>query len=205
MRIEPLAIPEVLLIVPDRFGDERGFFSETYRSDKLAAFGFTADFVQDNHSSSPAPGTIRGLHFQVPPHAQDKLVRVTRGAVLDVAVDIRRGSPTYGRWVSALLSAANWQQLLVPKGFAHGICTLEPDTEVQYKVSAYYDRASDLGLAWDDPDLAIDWPLAGRAPVLSQKDRLHPRLADLPGYFTYGDGAARLAGRRTAGENAADR
>ncbi|SRR5690606_2124409 len=183
MDVRPLAIPEVLLITPKRFGDDRGFFSETYNRAALAAHGVTLDFVQDNHSLSAAPATIRGLHFQVPPFAQAKLVRVSRGAVLDVAVDIRRGSPTFGRHVSAVLSAENWSQLLVPVGFAHGFCTLEPDTEVLYKVTAPYSAEHDKGLIWNDPALGIDWPLDGREPTLSDKDRRWPALADLPVYF----------------------
>ena len=185
MEIERLAIPEVILITPKRFGDRRGFFSETYNRAALAERGIDLEFVQDNHSLSAEPGTLRGLHFQVPPFAQDKLVRVVRGAVLDVAVDIRAGSPTYGRHVSAVLSVENWRQILVPKGFAHGFCTLEPDSEVVYKVSAPYAPAHDKGLAWDDPALAIDWPVTAGKAVLSDKDRRHPRLAELPPAFAY--------------------
>ena len=185
MEIERLAIPEVVLITPKRFGDRRGFFSETYNRAALAGHGITLEFVQDNHSLSAEPGTLRGLHFQTPPFAQDKLVRVTRGAVLDVAVDIRVGSPSYGRHVSVVLSAENWRQILVPKGFAHGFCTLEPGSEVLYKVSAPYAPEHDKGLAWDDPALAIDWPVEADKVVLSEKDRHHPKLADLPAAFGY--------------------
>jgi dTDP-4-dehydrorhamnose 3,5-epimerase len=178
-----LDIPDVLLITPRRFGDSRGFFGETYNRAHFANIGIEADFVQDNHSKSSERGTVRGLHFQAPPHAQDKLIRVCRGAIYDVAVDIRHGSPTYGQAVSAVLSAENWSQLWVPKGFAHGFCTLEPDTEVIYKVTALYSPDCDKGLAWDDPSLKIDWPVPSQDAVLSEKDRQHPRLAELPQYF----------------------
>lgn len=181
-----LAIPEVLVIEPRRLGDARGFFCETFRSDKLAEQGFTVPFVQDNHSLSAQPGTLRGLHYQRPPHAQDKLIRVIRGAILDVAVDIREGSPTYGRSVSARISAENGSQILVPKGFAHGFVTLEPDTEVLYKVTDYYAPDCDAGILWNDPDLAVDWEFAGE-PTLSAKDAALPAFRDLPaGLFPYG-------------------
>lgn len=189
MQVYSLGIPEVLLITPDRYSDVRGSFSETYRKDRFAAAGVPMEFVQHNHSISPAPGTVRGLHFQRPPRAQDKLVRVTRGSILDVAVDIRQGSPTFGQWVSAVLSAANGQQLLVPKGFAHGLCTLEPDTEVQYLVSDYYDAACDLGVAWDDPIIGIAWQVSASDAILSDKDRRHPTLSELPDYFSMADAA----------------
>lgn len=183
LKTTPLEIPEVILIEPPRFLDHRGFFSETCNKADLAAAGIDVDFVQDNHSLSRARGVVRGLHFQTPPAAQDKLVRVTRGAVLDVAVDLRRGSQSYGRWVSAVLSAANWHQLFVPKGFAHGFCTLEPDTELLYKVSDYYAPECDRGLAWDDPDLGIVWPVPPEQAILSDKDASQPRLADLDPAF----------------------
>ena len=183
LKIEHLAIPDVVLITPDRFGDHRGFFSEVYSASALAAAGIDLTFIQDNHSLSGAKGTIRGLHFQVPPDAQDKLVRVTRGAILDVAVDIRQGSPTYGHHVAAEISAANWSQILVPTGFAHGFCTLEDDTEVLYKVTGAYAPHSDKGLAWNDPALGIDWPVESGQAHLSDKDRRHPNLAQLPAYF----------------------
>jgi dTDP-4-dehydrorhamnose 3,5-epimerase len=185
MDIERLAIPEVLIIKPRRFGDHRGFFSETWNRAAFREAGIDLDFVQDNHSLSAETGTLRGLHFQTPPRAQDKLVRVVRGAILDVAVDIRVGSPTYGKWVAAEISAEAWNQILVPKGFAHGFCTLTPDTEVLYKVTDLYAPDCDKGLAWDDPDLAIDWPVTPDKAVLSDKDRRHPRLADLPEAFRY--------------------
>ena len=175
-----LALPDVKVIVPDRFGDERGFFSETYSRRSLADAGIEDEFIQDNHSLSVLVGTVRGLHYQLPPFAQAKLVRVTRGAILDVAVDIRRGSPTFGQHVSATLSAAAWNQIYVPVGFAHGFCTLEPDTEVVYKVTAYYSRAHDRGIGWDDPELGIAWPLDPESALLSDKDRNQPRLADVP-------------------------
>jgi len=183
MKVERLAIPEVLLLEPKRFGDERGFFSETYSRRALAECGIACDFVQDNHSLSRQAGVVRGLHFQAPPAAQGKLVRVPRGAVLDVAVDIRHGSPTFGRHVLAVLSAENWRQMWVPPGFAHGFCTLEPDTEVLYKVDAYYDPKAERGIAWDDPALGIGWPVTAAEAVLSDKDRRLPALAELPRYF----------------------
>jgi dTDP-4-dehydrorhamnose 3,5-epimerase len=177
--VEATAIPDVKIITPRKFGDHRGFFSETYNRESLAAAGLHLDFVQDNHSLSASVGTIRGLHFQSAPFAQDKLVRVTRGRIYDVAVDIRRSSPTYGRHVGVELSAENWRQLLVPIGFAHGFCTLEPDTEVMYKVTNYYSAANDGGVAFDDPDIAIDWPIARDGVTLSEKDGKLPRLRDL--------------------------
>lgn len=186
MKITPQAIPDVLLIEPNRFGDARGFFSEVWKRSALAAQGFTTDFVQDNHSLSREVGVLRGLHFQRPPSAQGKLVRVVRGRILDVAVDIRQGSPTYGQHVARELSAENWQQLWVPRGFAHGFMTLEPDTEVLYKVDAEYDRATDSGIAWDDPALAIDWPIPPTGLILSDKDRTAPRLADIAPPFPIG-------------------
>lgn len=183
MDIVALAIPEVKIIRPKKFGDHRGFFSETYSKQAFAAAGLDYEFVQDNHSLSGEVGTVRGLHFQLPPFAQDKLVRVARGAILDVAVDIRKNSPTYGQHVSAIVSAAEWNQILVPIGFAHGFCTLEPDTEVIYKVTNSYSPEHDRGLLWNDPDLGIDWPAAAEQARLSDKDRVHPRLADLPEGF----------------------
>ena len=180
MRVEPLGIPEVKLITPPIFRDERGSFSETFNERALAAFGISQRFVQDNHSLSVPRGVVRGLHFQIPPQAQDKLVRVVRGAIFDVAVDIRRDSPTFAKHVTAILSADNRAQLWVPKGFAHGFCTLEPNTEVLYKVTAYYAPECDRGLRWNDPKLAIAWPLAPADAILSSKDRAHPTLAELP-------------------------
>ena len=171
MDIESLAIPDVKLLTPRKFGDHRGFFSETHNRKSFASAGIDLTFVQDNHAYTAEPWTLRGLHFQAPPFAQDKLVRVTRGRILDVAVDLRRGSATYGRHVSAEVGAAAWNQILVPIGFAHGYLTLEPHTEVIYKVSNYYSAENEHGIAWNDPDLAIDWPLNGNAAILSEKDR----------------------------------
>lgn len=179
MDIVALAIPDVKIIRSKKFGDHRGFFSETYSKKAFAAAGLDYEFVQDNHSLSAEVGTVRGLHFQLPPFAQDKLVRVVRGAILDVAVDIRKGSPTYGQHVSAVISAAEWNQILVPIGFAHGFCTLEPDTEVIYKVTNFYSPEHDRGLLWNDPDLGIDWPVTADRAQLSDKDRVHPRLSAL--------------------------
>jgi dTDP-4-dehydrorhamnose 3,5-epimerase len=178
MQIERLAIPDVLIFTPKVFRDSRGFFMETYNRHALSAAGLELDFVQDNHSLSHEKGVVRGLHFQTPPRAQDKLVRVTRGAIFDVAVDLRRSSPTYGQHVSAVISAENARQILVPKGFAHGFCTLEPDTEVLYKVTDTYAPDCDRGLIWNDPDLGIEWPVTAAAAILSDKDRKHPRLKD---------------------------
>lgn len=157
MNVTRLAIADVVLLEMRRFGDDRGFFSEVYNRRRFADAGLDHDWVQDNHTLSREPGTLRGLHFQAPPRAQAKLVRVTRGSILDVAVDIRKGSPTFGRWVSVTISAANWSQMLIPKGFAHGYVTLEPDTEVLYKVDDGYAPQHDGGVTWNDPDLAIDW------------------------------------------------
>lgn len=181
--VQPTAIPDVKIVTPKRFGDHRGFFSETYNRQCFLNAGIAEEFVQDNHSLSVAVGTVRGLHFQSPPFAQAKLVRVARGRILDVAVDIRRSSPTYGRHVAVELSAENGRQLLVPVGFAHGFCTLEPNTEIQYKVTAYYSAAHDHGLAFDDPALGIEWPVPLDQAVLSEKDRKQPQLAELPSYF----------------------
>ncbi len=184
MEVRSLAIAEVKLLIPRVFRDERGFFTESYNAKTLAdAAGITAQFVQDNHSLSVAKGVVRGLHFQTPPAAQDKLVRVLRGSILDVAVDIRRGSPTYGQHVSAVLSADNATQMWVPKGFAHGFCTLEPDTEVFYKTTGYYAPADDKGLRWNDPGLGIAWPVSAEEAVLSGKDTTQPLLSELPEYF----------------------
>jgi dTDP-4-dehydrorhamnose 3,5-epimerase len=181
--VEDTAIPDVKIITPKKFGDRRGFFSETYNRRAAAEAGIRLEFVQDNHSLSADVGTIRGLHFQSAPFAQDKLVRAPRGRILDVAVDLRRSSPTFGRHVAVELSAENWRQLLVPIGFAHGFCTLEPDTEVFYKVTNYYSPAHDHGLAFDDPALGIAWPVDATKAILSDKDRRLPRLADCPLYF----------------------
>jgi len=187
LQIEPLDIPEVLVIKPRKHGDERGFFSEVYRADVLAERGLRQAFVQDNHVFSARRGVLRGLHFQVPPSAQGKLVRCTRGAILDVAVDIRVGSPTFGRHVSLELSAANWRQVWIPAGFAHAYVTLEPNCEVSYKTTSYYDPAAERGLAWDDPALGIDWRVPRSELTVSAKDLNNPRLADLGPAFRYSD------------------
>ena len=183
MQIRSLEIEAVKLIEPRRFTDRRGYFVETWNRKALAEAGVAVDFVQDNASYSRDAGTIRGLHFQRLPAAQAKLVRVVRGAVFDVAVDLRRASPSFGRFVSAVLTAERGEQLFVPVGFAHGFCTLEPDTEVAYKVSDHYSPEHDAGIAWDDPELGVPWPLSGGAPVLSDKDLQLPRLADVPSVF----------------------
>jgi dTDP-4-dehydrorhamnose 3,5-epimerase len=178
MQVVSLAIPDIKLITPQKFGDSRGFFSEVYSRRAFADAGLTTEFVQDNHSLSARAGTIRGLHFQRPPHAQAKLVRVIRGAIFDVAVDLRRGSPSFSRAVSVELSAENWAQLYIPAGFAHGFCTLQPDTEVLYKVDAGYVPTHDTGVLWSDPDIAIVWPEIAAPATLSMKDRALPMLRD---------------------------
>ena len=177
--ISETAIEGVLEIRPQRFSDERGFFSETWNDHEWREAGISLRFVQDNHSLSRSPGVLRGLHFQRPPAAQDKLVRVTHGSIFDVAVDIRRASPTYGRWVGATLSSEAWNQLLIPRGFAHGFVTLEPDTEVQYKVTAPYSPEHELCVRFDDPAIGVDWPIAADRLTLSEKDRSAPALADV--------------------------
>lgn len=187
-----LAIAEVLEIVPRRFGDDRGFFAETYSAARFGAAGLPMDWVQDNQSLSRQPFTLRGLHYQEAPFAQTKLVRVVRGRIFDVAVDIRGGSPSFGRWVGLELSAEAFNQILVPAGFAHGFLTLEPDTEVFYKVDAPYSAAHDRAIRWNDPAIAIEWPLGGAEPVLSAKDEAAPLFGDAAPSFTYAtEGAAR--------------
>jgi len=181
--VRPTDIPDVRIVTPRRFVDHRGSFSETYNRQRFLDAGIDVEFVQDNHSLSREVGTVRGLHFQIGPFAQAKLVSVLRGRILDIVVDLRKSSPTYGRHVPLELAAETGQQLFVPVGFAHGFCTLEPDTEVAYKVSAYYSPEHDRGLAWDDPDLGIAWPVRPESAILSDKDRVHPRLADLTAYF----------------------
>jgi dTDP-4-dehydrorhamnose 3,5-epimerase len=187
MNITPLSIPDVMIVEPERFSDQRGFFSETYNRRALAERGIELEFVQDSHSLSGRKGTIRGLHYQSPPFAQAKLIRVVRGSILDVAVDLRRGSPTYAGHVAAVISARAWNQILVPIGFAHGFCTLEPDTEIVYKVTQYYAPEHDRGVLWNDPDLAIEWPVADEMAVLSAKDRFQPRLRDVVSPFVHAE------------------
>lgn len=185
MEIEALAIPSVKILRPRKHGDDRGFFSETYNRKTLSGLGIDLDFVQDNHSLSLERGVLRGIHFQTAPFAQDKLVRVVSGSVLDVAVDLRRESPTFGRHVTAVISAADWNQILVPVGFGHAIVTLEPSTQVIYKVSNYYSPQHDKGLRWDDPDLGIEWPFGDNELILSEKDRNQPYLRDVMEHLTF--------------------
>lgn len=179
MKIECLSIPDLLLVTPFRHIDERGSFSETFRADLLGAHGADAAFVQDNHVVSKSTGVVRGLHYQIAPRAQGKLVRCSKGAILDVAVDVREGSPTYAKHVAIELSEANWQQLWVPPGFAHGYVTLEDNCEVIYKTSDYYSPGHERGIAWDDPALQIDWRISPAKATLSDKDRNLPRLSEL--------------------------
>ena len=183
MQAERLAIPDVILITPDRFGDERGFFSETWHHARFADLGIPRHFVQDNHAYSAAKGVLRGLHLQIAPNPQGKLIRVVRGSIWDVVVDVRHGSPTFGQHVGTVLSAANWKQLWVPVGFLHGYCTLEPDTEVIYKVTWEYDRSAERGVIWNDPDLRVSWPISESEAILSEKDRKLPSLASCPVWF----------------------
>lgn len=184
MQVQTTRLPGVLIIEPARFGDARGFFSESWNRRRLAEHGIEIDFVQDNHSLSHEIGTLRGLHFQTPPHAQAKLVRCGRGALFDVAVDIRHGSPTFGHWLGVELSFENGRQLLIPEGFLHGFVTRQPETEIVYKCSDYYAPDCDAAVRFDDPDLGIDWGLDG-PPILSEKDATAPRLRDLPAHFTW--------------------
>jgi dTDP-4-dehydrorhamnose 3,5-epimerase len=183
MDVQETNLPGVLLLKPNYFHDARGYFIETYSFRLAQALGIRSVFVQDNQSLSRQRGTVRALHFQIPPHAQAKLVRVLRGSIYDVAVDLRVSSPTYGRWVATTLTAKGGEQLFVPVGFAHGFCTLEPETEVAYKVDSYYDPKFECGLAWDDPTLAITWPVPASAAVLSDRDRAHQRFADFVSPF----------------------
>ena len=178
-------IAEVKEIRPVRHSDPRGFFSEIFREELLRQHGINVPFVQENHSLSVDRGVVRGLHFQIPPMGQAKLVRVAAGSILDVAVDIRWGSPSFGRHVAVVLSASEGNQISIPEGFAHGYCTLEPDTEVIYKVSAYYSAEHDRGLLWNDPALGIAWPVSEGDALLSDKDRRQPALATLPPHFRY--------------------
>lgn len=179
MDVERTAIPDVVVLTPKRFGDARGFFSEVFSARTFGDVCGPTAFVQDNHSWSAEAGTIRGLHYQASPHAQGKLVRVARGRILDVAVDIRRGSPSFGRHVAVELSASNWKQLWIPPGFAHGFCTLEPECEVLYKATDFYTANHDRGIAFDDPAFSIPWPVARDQAVMSDKDKRLPCLADI--------------------------
>lgn len=187
MEIKSFDITGVKLLIPGHIGDERGYFAETFRADLFAGQVGDFAFVQDNESWSVRQGTIRGLHFQSKPHAQGKLVRCTAGALFDVAVDIRHGSPTFGHWVAETLTPDNGKQLWIPPGFAHGFCSLEPNTVICYKVTGYYSAECDKGLRWDDLAIGIRWPDAADPDTLSPKDRQQPLLADLPGYFTWSE------------------
>jgi dTDP-4-dehydrorhamnose 3,5-epimerase len=185
MDVIDTALPEVKIIVPRRTGDARGFFSEVWNARDFTSIGIDAAFVQDNHVRNSRRGTLRGLHYQICPAAQGKLVRVSRGAVFDAAIDIRRGSPTFGQHAIAMLSADNWHQLWVPPGFAHGYCTLDDDTEVQYRVTDFYSPPHDRGILWNDPALTIAWPVADADAIVSGRDRALPRLADQAELFEY--------------------
>ncbi|MGF9763307.1 dTDP-4-dehydrorhamnose 3,5-epimerase [Microvirga sp. 0TCS3.31] len=185
LTVTPTIIPDVVLLTPQRFGDARGWFTETYSTRSFSDAVGDVTFVQDNQAYSALKGTVRGLHFQRPPEPQAKLVRVLRGSIFDVAVDLRVGSPTYGRWVGETLTAEGGEQLFVPRGFAHGYCTLEPNTEVAYKVDGFYAPACDAGLAWNDPRLGIAWPLNPEEAILSDKDGVLPPFADFVSPFQY--------------------
>lgn len=180
-----LDIAGLIEVTPDKHGDHRGFFSEVFKRSDFEAEGISIDWIQDNQSYSATAGTIRGLHFQLPPLAQHKLIRVLRGSIFDVVVDIRRGSPTFAKWAGRTLSSANWRQLLVPIGLAHGFMTIEPDTEVMYKVSAPWSREHERTIRWDDPALGIEWPRMGTTPTLTDKDRDAPTLAEFDSPFVY--------------------
>jgi dTDP-4-dehydrorhamnose 3,5-epimerase len=191
IRIERTSIPEVFALFPPEFADARGTFAETYNKQTFSAIGIELEFVQDNQSLSSAKGTVRGLHFQIPPATQTKLVRVLRGSALDVAVDLRHGSPTFGKHVSYVLSEQNKAQFLVPEGFAHGFCTLEDDTIVLYKVSTYYSPSNERGLRWNDSALGIDWGISQTEALLAPRDREFPSLRELPRFFEYGAAGGR--------------
>ena len=183
MKVEDLAIAGVKLITPRRFQDPRGFFSETWKDGAFAEAGIPGPFVQDNHAVSTGAGVLRGLHCQVGPNAQGKLVRCIKGAIYDVAVDVRWGSPTFGQYVGAEISADNWTQIWVPVGFLHAYCTLTAETEVIYKVTAPYDKAAERGAIWNDPQIGIEWPVPTSEIILSDKDKVLPLLRDLPALF----------------------
>jgi dTDP-4-dehydrorhamnose 3,5-epimerase len=182
LKITRTKLDGVLIIETDVFGDNRGFFTESYNKQRFHEAGITHDFIQDNHSYSAEAGTLRALHYQLAPKAQTKLVRVIAGAIYDVAVDIRQGSPTFGEWVGCIISESNKRQLLVPKGFAHGFCTITPHTQVLYKVDCLYSKEHDRGILWSDPELGIDWPMSN--VVLSEKDKVHPLLRDADNNYT---------------------
>lgn len=183
MQVTATAIPEVKLITPVRHQDNRGFLSEVFNQRSLSEGGINDTFVQENHTYSISAGTVRGLHYQAPPSPQAKLVRVLKGAIFDVAVDVRKTSETFGQHVGVELNTDNWSQLYIPEGFAHGFCTLEPDTEIAYRASSYWAPDLDCGIAWDDPDLAIPWPVDPANAVLSEKDRGLPPLREIPSHF----------------------
>jgi len=183
MRVIDTAFPEVKAVVAERVADTRGFLSEVWNAREFFSAGIEAKFVQENHVSNPHKGTVRGLHYQIAPSAQGKLLRVTRGAIFDVVVDVRRDRPSFGRHANAVLSAENWIQLWIPPGFAHGYCTLEDDTEVQYMATDFYSPRHDRGIAWNDPDLMIEWPVAADRAILSDRDRSLPPLARQPDLF----------------------
>jgi dTDP-4-dehydrorhamnose 3,5-epimerase len=185
VKIEAFEVKGIKLITPPRFRDARGFFSETWKQGAFAEAGIPGPFIQDNHAVSSGIGVLRGLHCQIGPNAQGKLVRCTRGAIYDVAVDVRHGSPTFGGYVGAVISADNWAQIWVPVGFLHAYCTLTEDTEVIYKVTGRYDKAAERGVIWSDPDIGIDWPIAAGQVILSDKDKVLPRLRDLPPLFDF--------------------
>jgi len=184
MEFRSFELQGVLEIVPRKIGDDRGYFSEIFRLDRFTEQAGAVDFVQENHSLSLKTGTIRGIHFQSHPFAQGKLVRCMKGSVMDVAVDLRRESPSFGRWVAVTLSADLNNQLWIPVGFGHAFCTLEPSSVIGYRVTNYYSAENDRGVAWDDPNIDIDWPDVADPDTLSAKDRAQPTLADLPAYFT---------------------
>jgi dTDP-4-dehydrorhamnose 3,5-epimerase len=195
MQVAETDIGAVKLLKPVRHIDSRGFFSEVFKESALRENGIDTHFVQDNHSLSGSKGVVRGLHFQIPPFAQAKLLRVATGSIFDVAVDIRWGSPSYGRHVGVVLSATDWNQIFIPEGFAHGYCTLEPNTEVLYKVSAYYSAEHDRGLLWNDPALGIAWPVGADEALLSDKDGKHPVLSHLPAFFRHEPAVPSASGR----------
>ena len=187
MQIHSFDISDIKLLIPRHIGDDRGYFAETFRNDIFAAHCGEHTFVQDNESLSAKAGTVRGLHFQTPPHEQGKLVRCTAGGLFDVAIDIRAGSPTYGKWVGEVLTPENGRQLWIPPGFAHGFCSLEPNTVICYKVTDYYSAECDKGLAWNDPMIRVTWPDIADPETLSVKDRAQPLLSELPDYFNWSE------------------